>query len=101
MRNKKKPDVDVKLTNYTPNAIEVFEADEAGEEYLKFVESGEGGRHDHYIKKGATEEVHGVLVGFDSPTPNTIDFVNNSEDYNTLKEIIFKDYAKGIHRISL
>ncbi len=32
---------------------------------------------------------------------NTIDFVNNSEDYNTLKEIIFKDYAKGIHRISL
>lgn len=32
---------------------------------------------------------------------NTIDFVNNSQDYNTLKEIIFKDYVKGIHRISL
>ncbi|WP_372767543.1 cytochrome c biogenesis protein CcsA [Lutibacter sp.] len=68
-------DVDVKLTNYIPNAIEVFEANEAGEEYLKFVESAGGGRHDHYIKKGATEEVHGVLVGFDSPRKNTIDFV--------------------------
>jgi deoxyguanosine kinase len=32
---------------------------------------------------------------------NTIDFVNNNEDYNTLKEIIFNDYPKGIHRISL
>lgn len=68
-------DVDVKLTNYIPNAQVVFEASEAGEEYLKFVESGNGGRHDHYIKKGATEEVHGVLVGFDSQIKNTIDFV--------------------------
>lgn len=71
-------DVDVKLTNYIQNAKEVFEANETGEEYLKFVESGAGGRHDHYIKKGATEEVHGVLVGFDSPTPNTIDFVTTA-----------------------
>jgi len=68
-------DVDVKLTKYTQNAQEVFEATETGEEYLKFVESGAGGRHDHYIKKGVSEEVHGVMVGFDSPTPNTVDFV--------------------------
>jgi len=68
-------DVAVKLTKYTPNAQEVFEATETGEEYLKFVESGAGGRHDHYIKKGASEEVHGVMVGFDAPTPNTVDFV--------------------------
>lgn len=68
-------DVEVKLTNYIPNAQEVFEANETGEEYLKFVESGGGGRHDHYIKKGTTEEVHGVLIGFDSPRPNAIDFV--------------------------
>lgn len=69
-------DVDAKLTNYIPNAQEVFEADETGEEFLKFVESGAGGRHDHYIKKGTFQEVHGVLVGFDSPTANTIDFIS-------------------------
>lgn len=67
-------DVDVKLTKHTPNAQEVFEANETGEEFLKFVESGAGGRHDHFIKKGTSQEVHGVIVGFDSPTPNTIDF---------------------------
>ncbi|MFA5299529.1 MAG: cytochrome c biogenesis protein ResB, partial [Lutibacter sp.] len=66
--------VDVKLTDYIPNAQEIFEANEKGEEYLKFVESGGGGRHDHFIKKGTAEEVHGVLVGFDSPVENTIDF---------------------------
>ncbi|MDD3722952.1 MAG: cytochrome c biogenesis protein CcsA [Lutibacter sp.] len=68
-------DVDIKLTNYIPNAQEVFEVDEAGEEYLKFVESSGGGRHDHFIKKGTSQEIHGVLVGFDSPIPNSIDFI--------------------------
>jgi cytochrome c-type biogenesis protein CcsB len=67
-------DVQIKLTNYIPNASEVFEENENGEEYLLFVESGGGGRHNHYIKKGSSEVVHGVLVGFDSPNKNTIDF---------------------------
>ena len=66
-------DVLVKLTDYIPNAQTIFEANENGSEYLKFVESGVGGRHDHYIKKGTTEIVHGVSVGFDSSNKNTID----------------------------
>ncbi len=32
---------------------------------------------------------------------NTLDFVNKAKDYQILKDIIFKDYSKGIHRISL
>lgn len=32
---------------------------------------------------------------------NNIDFVNKPSDYQLLTEIIFKDYPKGIHRISL
>lgn len=32
---------------------------------------------------------------------NTLDFVNKATDYQILKDIIFKDYSKGIHRISL
>ncbi len=63
----------VKLTDYIPNAQDVFEANENGSEYLKLVESGGGGRHDHYIKRGTTENVHGVGVGFDSSNKNTID----------------------------
>ena len=69
-------DVEVKLTNYIPNAQEIFEENEAGEEYMLFVESGAGGRHNHYIKRGTSELVHGVLVGYDAPNKNTIDFKN-------------------------
>lgn len=32
---------------------------------------------------------------------NNLDFVNNKEDYQLLKEIVFKDYEIGTHRISL
>ncbi len=66
--------VSVLLTNYIPNARTFFEESENGEEFLHFVESGGSGRHDHYIKKGATENVHGVSVGYDSPSKNTVDF---------------------------
>ncbi len=67
-------DVSIKLTDYIPNATSVFEENETGDEYLLFVESGGSGRHNHYIKRGSSEVVHGVLVGFDSPGKNTIDF---------------------------
>jgi cytochrome c-type biogenesis protein CcsB len=67
-------DIEINLTNYIKNAQKVFEENENGQEYLKFVESGSGGRHDHYIKSGSTEIVHGVSVGFDSPNSNAIDF---------------------------
>tara|TARA_R110001583_G_scaffold82151_9_gene218320 strand:- start:8302 stop:11382 length:3081 start_codon:yes stop_codon:yes gene_type:complete len=70
--NFKGTDVSVKLTNYTPNVKDVFEEDTAGSEFLHFVESGSGGRHDHYIKRGTTEVVHGVAVGYDSPNKNAI-----------------------------
>ncbi len=69
-------DVEVKLTNYIPNAQEIFEENEAGDEYMLFVESGAGGRHNHYIKRGSSELVHGVLIGYDAPNKNTIDFKN-------------------------
>jgi cytochrome c-type biogenesis protein CcsB len=68
-------DVEVKLTNYIPNAVTSFVENPNGDEYLKFVESGGGGRHDHFIKRGTAEIVHGVLVGYDAPNQSTIDFI--------------------------
>jgi len=67
-------DISVKLTDYIPNATTAFEENETGSEYLLFVESSSGGRHNHYIKKGTSEVVHGVLIGYDTPSQNTIDF---------------------------
>ena len=46
--------VEINYVKYIPNSFEEFQADEAGETYLKIVESGGGGRHEHYIKAGQT-----------------------------------------------
>jgi len=92
--------VEVKLTDYFQNAQEVFEATKNGTEYLKFVESGNGERHDHYIKRGTTEIVHGISVGYDSSNKNTIDFrtINDSLKIQTAVEGSFyrmKDQFNG------
>ena len=57
----------VKLSEYIPWAEEKFVENETGDEFLFIVESSSGSRHEHYIKKGALQNIHGVLVGFEAP----------------------------------
>jgi cytochrome c-type biogenesis protein CcsB len=57
-------DVHFELNEFIPNAATNFVEKEDGEVYIHFVESSSGSRHDHYIKQGDIENIHGVLVGF-------------------------------------
>ena len=67
--------VTFKLIDYIPWAEKKLVVDENGEEYLFFVESSEGSRHEHYLKKGTIQNIHGILVGFNAPDNNaTINF---------------------------
>ena len=68
----------VKLAEYIPWAEEEFFENETGEEFLFIVESSSGSRHEHYIKKGDLQNIHGVLVGFEAP--------NNSGTINLFRE---------------
>ena len=68
----------VKLSDYIPWAEEKFLENETGEEFLFIVESSSGSRHEHYIKKGDLQNIHGVLVGFEAP--------NNSGTINLFRE---------------
>ena len=68
----------VKLSDYIPWAEEKFFENETGEEFLFIVESSSGSRHEHYIKKGDLQNIHGVLVGFEAP--------NNSGSINLFRE---------------
>lgn len=68
-------EVKVKLVDYLPNVGEQIVDDISGDEYILFVEASEDGhRHDEKIKRGTTKNVHGTLVGFDSPDNVTINF---------------------------
>ena len=86
-------DVAIKLTDYIPNASDEFVESETGDEYLLFVESGGGGRHNHYLKKGSSELVHGVLVGFDAPNKNTID-LRTTNDGLTIETAVSGNYFR-------
>jgi len=60
--------VEVNYVNYIPNAYEEFQPSDDGEVYLKIVESGGGGRHEHYIKAGQTINVHNALFSYENRT---------------------------------
>jgi len=60
----------IDLVDYIPWAEKKFIETPDGEEYLKIVESSSGKGHDHYLKKGTIQNIHGVLIGFDTPNQN-------------------------------
>ncbi|MGY5353255.1 cytochrome c biogenesis protein CcsA [Wenyingzhuangia sp. IMCC45533] len=67
-------DFSFELVDYIPNVKTEFTLSEKGEQYLHFVESSSGSRHDHYIKKGTIENIHGILVGYEKPENTSINF---------------------------
>jgi len=71
--------VEVNYVNYIPNAFEEFQASEDGEPYLKIVESGGGGRHDHFIKAGQTINMHNTLFSFENPTQGAINIFTQND----------------------
>ena len=60
-------DYKVNLVDYIPWAEKKLFDDETGDEYLFFVESSSGSRHEHYIKSGTIQNIHNILVGYNAP----------------------------------
>jgi cytochrome c-type biogenesis protein CcsB len=63
----KNHEVTFNLVDYIPWSETKMVLDENGTEHLFFVESSDGSRHEHYIKKGTIENIHNILVGFEAP----------------------------------
>jgi cytochrome c-type biogenesis protein CcsB len=68
------------LVGYIPFAKEVFEENENGDTYIQFVESTSGTRHDHYIKKGTSQLIHNILIGYDNVGLNSIDIITDGDN---------------------
>ncbi|WP_439128514.1 cytochrome c biogenesis protein CcsA [Polaribacter sp.] len=72
-------DYRIELVDYIPWAEKKLVEDENGVEHLFFVESSEGTRHEHWIKKGTIQNIHGVLVGFEAENDSaTLNFSNKN-----------------------
>ncbi|WP_233898813.1 cytochrome c biogenesis protein CcsA [Tenacibaculum piscium] len=69
-KEEKKHEINYKLVDYIPWSEEKLVLDENGIEHLFFVESSSGSRHEHYIKRGTTQNIHNILVSFDVSNNN-------------------------------
>ncbi|WP_440882012.1 cytochrome c biogenesis protein CcsA [Tenacibaculum sp. C7A-26P2] len=69
------------LVDYIPWSEKKLITSEDGTEHLFLVESSSGSRHEHYIKRGTIQNIHNILVGFDSPKNNaSINFFYEGEN---------------------
>jgi len=73
----KNQSINFKLIDYIPQAEKKLIEDKNGTQYLFFVESSSGSRHEHYIKKGTIQNIHNVLVGFDTDGIANINFISD------------------------
>ena len=93
--------VQIDLVDYIPWAEKKLIEDENGEEYLFFVESSGGSRHEHHIRKGTTQNIHNILVGFDAPNNNAnINFITQDGELKMIAKengtwLRMADQAKG------
>jgi hypothetical protein len=53
-------------------AKEYIKPDPNGVTYLKIVEAGDGGRHEHFLKEGEVQNIHNVLFRVNKFTDGAI-----------------------------
>ncbi|WP_027136624.1 cytochrome c biogenesis protein CcsA [Gaetbulibacter saemankumensis] len=68
--------VTIELEKFIKGAEEDIVPDDNGEEYLKIVEAGSSGPHNHFLKAGQVQSIHNVLFALNKPTPGAINITN-------------------------
>ena len=63
---------EVKYKNFVMGATEKIVEDPNGTFYLKMVESGDGTRHEHFLKEDEVQNIHNILFAFNKPTDGAI-----------------------------
>ncbi|ESU28657.1 Cytochrome c assembly protein [Flavobacterium limnosediminis JC2902] len=72
---------EIEYKDFIMGAKEVIKEDENGIFFLKLVESGDGTRHEHFLKEGEVQNIHNVLFAFNKFTPGAINITKIAEAY--------------------
>ena len=70
--------INIEYVDYIKGAEEGLVEDANGDNYLKIVESGDGSRHNHFLKEGEVASIHNILFSLNFPTDGAINI--NFED---------------------
>ncbi|MDA9069331.1 cytochrome c biogenesis protein CcsA [Arenitalea sp.] len=71
--------ISIELEKFIVGAEEDVIPDDDGESYLKLVEAGEGGRHNHFLKAGEIANIHNVLIALNKPTDGAINITHQGD----------------------
>ena len=63
---------EIKSQKYIMGATDTVVPNPDGHTYLKLVEAGEGGRHNHYLKEGEVQNIHNLLFSLNKFTQGAI-----------------------------
>nr|WP_294937086.1 cytochrome c biogenesis protein CcsA [uncultured Flavobacterium sp.] len=72
---------EIEYKEFIMGAKEVIKEDANGVHYLKLVESGDGTRHEHFLKEGQVQNIHNVLFAFNKFTQGAVNITKISEAY--------------------
>ncbi|WP_159020972.1 cytochrome c biogenesis protein [Algibacter sp. L3A6] len=75
-----KQPINIKLEKFIVGAEEDIIPDENGESYLKIVEAGTSGPHNHFLKVGQVSSVHNVLFALNKPTDGAINITLENDN---------------------
>ena len=73
-----KQPVSIVLEKFIAGAEEDIIPDPTGQEYLKIVEAGGSGPHNHFLKVGEVQSIHNILFALNKPTKGAINFTNQN-----------------------
>ncbi len=72
---------EVSYKNFIMGATESIKVDPKGKVYLKMVESGDGSRHEHYLKEGEIQNIHNTLFALNKYTKGAVNINTTRETY--------------------
>ena len=84
---------EIEYKDFVMGAKEVIKPSENGTLFLKLVESGDGIRHEHYLKAGEVQNIHNVLFAFNKPTDGAINIALEGDKY-TIKSPFEGDFMR-------
>jgi cytochrome c-type biogenesis protein CcsB len=71
----------IRYKNFIMNATESIKPDESGETFLKLVESSGGTRHEHHLKEGEVQSLHGILFAYNKETDGAINIIQDGDSF--------------------
>lgn len=73
--------VTIEYVDFIEQAVEAIVDDEGAPYLLKIVESGDGSRHEHFLKEGEIANIHNVLFSFNTPSQGAIQIDFDGTNY--------------------